>query len=245
MRGESRNPTAEIRKQSGARNQNPKFVFVLISEFGFFSDFRRGVAYSLNVAVHRSPRLVTSLLLILAVATAAGCRRDMFQQPYSKPLNPSDFFQDNHMASRPLLAHTVARGHLQADEAFYTGKLGTNLVETFPFPVTQEVLARGRERFDIYCSPCHGRTGEGNGMIVQRGFPPPPSYHIDRLRQAPVGHFFDVITQGYGIMYSYAERVEPADRWAIAAYIRALQQSRNARVTDVPLKERNRLGGTQ
>ncbi len=138
------------------------------------------------------------------------------------------------MASRPLVPHTVARGHLNADEVFYTGKVGTNLVETFPFPITREVLQRGRERFDIYCSPCHGRTGNGNGMIVQRGFPPPPSYHIDRLRQAPVGHFFDVMTQGYGIMYSYAERVEPADRWAIAAYIRALQKSHDGRLQDVP-----------
>ncbi len=145
------------------------------------------------------------------------------------------------MASRPLVANTVARGHLEADQAFYTGKLGTNLVETFPFPITRDVLERGHERFDIFCSPCHGRTGEGNGMIVQRGFPPPPSYHIERLRQAPVGHFFDVITHGYGIMYSYAERVPPADRWAIAAYIRVLQQSRNARLDDVPPDQRSKL----
>ncbi len=178
----------------------------------------------------------------MATAMAAvGCRRDMFQQPFSKPLEPSDFFRDNHMASRPLVANTVARGHLNADDAFYRGKIRTNLVETFPFPVTREVLERGRERFNIYCSPCHGQTGEGNGMIVQRGFPAPPSYHIDRLRQAPVGHFYDVITQGYGVMYSYAERVEPADRWAIAAYIRVLQQSQNARLADVPSGERAKL----
>ncbi len=145
------------------------------------------------------------------------------------------------MASRPLVEHTVARGHLDADQAFYSGKIGTNLVTTFPIPITREVLERGRERFDIYCSPCHGRTGEGNGMIVQRGFPPPPSYHIDRLRQAPAGHFFDVITQGYGIMYSYAARVEPSDRWAIAAYIRALQKSHDANLGDVPPQERAQL----
>lgn len=172
-----------------------------------------------------------------------GCRRDMFQQPFSKPLGTSDFFQDNHMASRPLVKHTVARGHLDADDAFYEGKIGTNLVTTFPFPVTRAVLERGRERFDIYCAPCHGRTGEGNGMVVQRGFPPPPSYHIDRLRSAPVGHFYDVITQGYGIMYSYATRVEPADRWAIAAYIRALQKSHDATLAEVPSDERARLEG--
>jgi hypothetical protein len=165
----------------------------------------------------------------------------MFHQPYSKPLESSDFFQDNHMASRPVVLHTVARGHLRADQVFYTGKIGTNLVEVFPFPVTREVLERGQERFNIYCSPCHGRTGDGIGMVVQRGFPPPPSYHIDRLRQAPVGHFFDVITQGYGVMYSYAVRVEPADRWAIAAYIRVLQKSHEGTIKDVPSGQRAQL----
>lgn len=180
-------------------------------------------------------------VLALAAAAGAGCRRDMFQQPFSKPLGSSDFFQDNHMASRPLIQYTVARGHLDEDDAFYSGKIGTNLVETFPFPITRAVLERGRERFDIYCSPCHGRTGEGNGMIVQRGFPPPPSYHIDRLRQAPVGHFYDVITHGYGIMYSYAARVDPADRWAIAAYIRALQKSQSATLAELPLDDRAKL----
>jgi mono/diheme cytochrome c family protein len=179
-------------------------------------------------------------MLILAAA-AAGCRRDMFHQPFSKPLEASDFFQDNHMASRPLVPHTVARGHLDEDEVLYTGKVGTNLVATFPFPITREVLERGRERFNIYCSPCHGRTGEGNGIIVQRGFPAPPSYHIDRLRTAPVGHFYDVITRGYGIMYSYAARVAPDDRWAIAAYIRALQKSRDATIAEVPAAERAQL----
>jgi len=114
-------------------------------------------------------------------------------------------------------------------------------VADFPFPITREVLERGQQRFEIYCAVCHGRTGDGNGMIVQRGFPPPPSYHIDRLRQAPVGHFFDVMTHGYGVMYSYAARVEPRDRWAIAAYIRVLQLSHNAKLQDVPAPERARL----
>lgn len=182
-----------------------------------------------------------SFLFLTAALAGAGCRRDMFHQPFSKPLESSDFFQDNHMASRPLVRHTVARGHLDADDAFYQGKLGTNLVETFPFPITREVLERGRERFDIYCAPCHGRTGEGNGMVVQRGFPAPPSYHIDRLRQAPVGHFYDVMTQGYGVMYSYAARVEPTDRWAIAAYIRVLQKSHDATLAEVPPAERVQL----
>jgi mono/diheme cytochrome c family protein len=177
---------------------------------------------------------------MLACAFCLGCRRDMFNQPYGKPLKKNEFFKDN-MASRPLVPHTVARGDLETDEAFYTGKIGTNLVTTFPVPVTAELLQRGQERFNIYCSPCHGRTGEGNGMIVPRGFPAPPSYHIDRLRQAPVGHFFDVITHGYGIMYSYAQRVDPADRWAIAAYIRALQLSHDAKLNDVPQDIRPQL----
>jgi mono/diheme cytochrome c family protein len=181
--------------------------------------------------------LLSSLLL-------AGCRRDMFDQPSAKPLEQSDFFQDNHMASRPLVPHTVARGHLNEDEAFFTGMIGTNLVTTFPIPITRETLERGRERFDIYCSPCHGRTGDGHGMIPERGYPVPPSYHIDRLRQAPVGHFFDVITRGYGVMYPYAVRVAPADRWAITAYIRVLQASQDARIADVPADARAQLEGT-
>ena len=145
------------------------------------------------------------------------------------------------MASRSLVAHTVARGHLEEDRVFYTGKSGTNLVTHLPVALSRELLERGRERYEIYCAVCHGRTGEGNGMVVQRGFPVPPSYQIDRLREAPLGHFFDVITQGYGVMYSYAERVEPADRWAIAAYIRALQLSRHATIADVPAGERATL----
>jgi cytochrome c len=164
----------------------------------------------------------------------------MFQQPKSNPLSASDFFLDG-AGSRPLVPGTVARGHLEENQPFYTGKRGTNLVETFPLPITRAVLDRGRERYDIYCSVCHGRTGDGNGMIPQRGFPAPPSYHIDRLRQAPVGHFFDVITQGYGVMYSYASRVAPEDRWAITAYVRALQLSHDARLKDVPDDVRAKL----
>ena len=183
------------------------------------------------------------LLVLLAMVPVVGCRRDMFHQPYSKPLARSDFFRDNEMASRPVVAHTVARGHLDADRVFYSGKVGTNLVDTFPIAINRSTLERGRERFEIYCAPCHGRTGEGNGMIVQRGYPAPPSYHIDRLRQAPVGHFFDVMTQGYGVMYSYAQRVAPEDRWAIAAYIRVLQQSQNSTLSQVPPQQRAALEG--
>lgn len=181
-------------------------------------------------------------VLIIALC-AAGCRRDMFHQPSERPLQRSAFFRDNDMASRPLPPHTVARGHLDADDAFYTGKVDGKLVTTFPFRITREVLLRGQERFNIYCAPCHGRTGDGRGMIPQRGFPQPPSYHIQRLREAPVGHFFDVITHGYGIMFSYASRVDPRDRWAIAAYIRALQLSQDAKLSDVPSQDQAKLEG--
>jgi hypothetical protein len=183
---------------------------------------------------------VICLHLILGLFLLTGCRRDMFQQPRNNPLSSSDFFEDG-AGSRSLVPHTLARGHLNEDEQFYTGKIGTNLVTTFPFPITRAVLERGRERFNIDCALCHGNAGDGRGMIPQRGFPAPPSYHIDRLRQAPVGHFFDVISHGYGVMYSQASRVEPADRWAIAAYIRALQLSQDARVSDLSAEERAKL----
>ena len=175
-----------------------------------------------------------SAILFLLLLT--GCRRDMFDQPKSNPLRESDFFSDGS-ASRPIPPHTVARGDLRNDDAFYTGMIGTNLVTTFPVPITREILQRGRQRFEIDCVPCHGETGGGNGIVVQRGFPAPPSYHIDRLRDAPIGHFFDVMTRGYGVMFSHASRVTPEDRWAIAAYIRALQLSENAKLTDVPANE--------
>ena len=183
-------------------------------------------------------RKLAGALPLFLLLTA--CRRDMFVQPKSNPLKASDFFSDGG-ASRPLPAHTVARGHLETNEAYFAGMIGTNLVTTLPMPVTMELLARGRERFDINCSPCHGRTGQGNGMIVRRGFPAPPTFHQERLRSAPIGHFFHVMTHGYGVMYSYASHVDAADRWAIAAYIRALQLSRDAPPADAPPSERARL----
>ncbi len=164
----------------------------------------------------------------------------MADQPRYKPLAQSTFFGDARSA-RLLVPGTVARGHLNADERFFTGKVGGALVDTLPFPLTREVLTRGQERFNIFCSPCHDRTGSGEGMIVRRGYRPPPSYHIDRLRQAPVGHFFDVMTNGFGAMPDYAAQIRPADRWAIAAYIRALQLSQNATLADVPAEERQKL----
>lgn len=164
----------------------------------------------------------------------------MADQPRYEPLRRSHFFDDGSSARMPV-PDTVARGHLKADEAFYTGKAKGALVGTLPFPLTREVLQRGEERFDVFCAPCHDRTGSGDGVIVQRGFRRPPSYHIDRLRQAPIGHFFDVMTHGFGSMPDYADQVPPRDRWAIAAYIRALQLSRNATPADVPPQERQTL----
>jgi hypothetical protein len=175
--------------------------------------------------------------LLACVATAvmllAGCRLDMHIQPKYLPYEPTDFFADGR-SERPPVPGTVARGQLRTDELLYTGKENGVVANEFPFPITRADLERGRERYNIYCTPCHDYTGTGNGMIVQRGFPHPPSYHIDRLRQAPVGHFFEVMTDGFGAMYSYAARVSPEDRWRIAAYIRVLQASRNANVQDVP-----------
>jgi hypothetical protein len=170
----------------------------------------------------------------------AGCRLDMHLQPKYLPYDPSTFFDDGRSARQPVPG-TVARGHLRLDELLYTGKENGVLADKFPFLITRADLERGRERFNIYCTPCHDYTGSGHGMIVQRGFPPPPSYHIDRLRNAPVGHFFDVITNGLGSMYSYAARVEPEDRWRIAAYIRVLQLSRHSKPEDVPAAEREKL----
>lgn len=176
----------------------------------------------------------------VCLALAGGCRQDMYDQPRYEPLEASSFF-DNGQSARPLVAGTVARGELRTDDHLYKGKVNGKLVETFPFPVDRALIERGRERFNIFCSPCHGRLGDGRGMIVQRGFSAPPSFHIDRLRKEPVGHFFDVITNGHGAMYSYASRVPPRDRWAITAYIRALQLSQHSMLADVPDDERKRL----
>jgi len=181
-------------------------------------------------------RISLSLLGVCTLLLLAGCREDMQNQPYYRPLRENDFYADKRSA-RPIVAGTVARGHLDADTYFYTGKIGNNPGDYMPFPVTAEVMARGQQRFNIYCSPCHSELGDGNGMIVQRGFKHPPSYHIERLRREPIGYFFDTITHGYGAMSDYAEQVAPADRWAIAAYIRALQLSQHATEADVPSGE--------
>ncbi len=172
-------------------------------------------------------RAILGALALAAMLSASACRQDMHNQPKYKPLAATDFFGDRR-ASRPTIADTVARGQLRLDEARYTGKLNGKDVTAIPIQITREDLDRGHDRFEIYCSPCHGRLGDGQGMIVKRGLRQPPSYHDERLVTAPVGHFFDVMTNGYGAMYSYASRVAVDDRWRIAAYIRALQLSQNA-----------------
>jgi mono/diheme cytochrome c family protein len=166
----------------------------------------------------------------------------MQDQPKYIPLRPSEFFADGRSA-RPLVEGTVARGHLNDDALFYTG-MGPDgkPADTFPFPVTKEVIERGQQRFNVYCAPCHDRLGNGDGMIVRRGYRKPPSYHIDRLRKAANGYFFDVITNGFGAMPDYAAQIPPADRWAIVAYVRALQLSRTASINDVPADARGQLG---
>jgi mono/diheme cytochrome c family protein len=164
---------------------------------------------------------------LAAMLGAMACRQDMHNQPRYKPFAATNFFGDGR-SERPTIADTVARGQLHLDQARYTGKENGRDVEAFPIQITRADLARGQERFNIYCSPCHGRLGDGHGMIVSRGLRQPPSYHDPRLVNAPVGHFFDVMTNGYGAMYPYASRVAVDDRWRIAAYIRALQLSQNA-----------------
>ncbi len=180
------------------------------------------------------PRIGSCFLVLLLIAFVAGCRIDMHVQPRENPLSRSDFYADQRSA-RPLVEGTVARGQLQADSYFYTGKIGNNPGDVMPFPVTKEVLERGRERFNIYCAPCHSRIGDGNGFVPSRGFSrKPPSYHIPRLQKAPLGYFFDVMTNGFGIMPDYASQITPQDRWNIIAYIRALQLSQNATMADLP-----------
>jgi hypothetical protein len=168
----------------------------------------------------------------------------MHDAPRYDPLEASPVFPKGSSA-QPLIAGTVPRGFLNEDEALNTGKANGQDVDTFPFPITSADLDRGQERFNIYCSPCHGRLGNGNGIVVQRGFREPPSYHIERLRSAPVGHFFDVMTNGFGAMQDYRAQVIVADRWRIVAYIRALQLSQNATPADVPADELRKLENPQ
>ena len=184
-------------------------------------------------------RSATFTLVALAAALT-GCRQDMHDQPKLKPYAQSRFFADGR-ASRPLIEGTVARGVLRDDKEYFTGKSGDLPTKLMPVPVTKALLERGQERYNIYCSPCHGVTGMGNGMVVQRGFKKPPVYGLQRLREESVGYFFDVITNGYGVMPDYASQIPPDDRWAIAAYIRVLQRSQESTVADVPPVELEKL----
>lgn len=192
--------------------------------------------------------------VILAIwLSACGCRQDMANQPHIEPLETNEFFEGQ--SARQPVPGTVPRGHLRTDTAFYEGRADGKPVSEFPAETVAKrlgvagpddevmlgILKRGRERFDIFCAPCHDRTGSGQGMVVLRGFPAPPSYHIDRLREAPVGQIYDVISRGFGRMPDYASQIPPEDRWAIAAYVQALQLSQHASAGDLPEPDREAL----
>jgi hypothetical protein len=185
-------------------------------------------------------RTAAAACALAAGVLLAGCRQDMQDQPKFKPYAKSDFYADQRSA-RPLVDGTIARGHLNEDVFLVTGKIGGKPVDAFPFEVTRAVMDRGRERYDVFCAPCHSRTGMGDGMIVRRGYRKPPTFHQDRLRQAAPGYVFDVITNGFGAMPDYAAQIPVNDRWAIVAYLRALQRSQQSPVTGVPAAERARL----
>ena len=191
-------------------------------------------------ATARRPGALALALALVAAGALAGCRQDMHDQPRLEPYEASTFFPDG-MASRQLPEGTVARGQLHDDPVFFTGKSGEAFVAELPVAVDRQVLVRGRERYDAFCSPCHGRLGDGQGMVVRRGFKQPPSLHVDRVRDQPVGYYFDVMTRGFGVMPSYAHAIAADDRWAIAAYLRVLQQSQRTHLADLPQQDRDAL----
>jgi cbb3-type cytochrome c oxidase subunit III len=190
-------------------------------------------------------KISAAFITVVALGAMAfsGCdmalRQDMADQPKNRPLSPSEFFADGR-SERPLIENTVPRGSLENDvynvSKEYAG---------FPLPVNEKLLQRGEDRYKVFCTPCHGLQGDGNGMAAVRGMKHPPSYHIERLRQAPNGYFYDVISNGFGVMYSYSERIAPRDRWAIIAYVRALQLSRNAKVSDLPESLREKVAKSE
>jgi len=203
-----------------------------------------GPAYGAAPTGRAHTRRGATAALLLAGALLAGCRQDMHDTPRYEALEESDFFADKR-AMRPIPEGTVARGDLRQDDVFYTGKLDGELVQTLPAQVTMDkaLLDRGEQRYNIYCAPCHSPIGDGNGTVVQRGYKRPSSYHDPRLRGMAIGYFYDVITNGFGQMPDYAAQVTPADRWAIAAYIRVLQRSQAGSVEDVPAEHRGALDG--
>jgi mono/diheme cytochrome c family protein len=187
----------------------------------------------MNTRHPRRRRTAKLFALCLGAVALAGCERnDMMDQPRHEPMEESKFFADD-MSSRPMVPGTIARGQLVANNMRFSGLPEGPTPEVFPFEITKSDLERGRQRFEIYCSVCHGATGDADGMIVRRGFVRPPSYHEQRLKDAPVGHFYDVITNGFGAMYSYNDRIFPEDRWRIAAYIRVLQLAQEKAVASV------------
>ncbi len=189
----------------------------------------------------RGKRAVVLATTLLSVVAFSACRQDMHDQPKYIPLRPSSFFGDGR-SERPLIEGTVARGHLDDDNAYYTGRgPDGKFLDEFPFPVTKSVMERGQDRFNVYCAPCHDRLGNGDGKIVRRGYRHPPSYHIDRLLHVPNGYIYDVITNGFGAMPDYAAQIHPTDRWAIVAYVRALQLAQNGKIDDVPADQRGAL----
>lgn len=197
-------------------------------------------------------RAVRALAVVAAIGVSvAGCERiarNMYRQPYDRPQSTTPVFPDGSASRPPPSGSEPARAGPFAGTS--GGRRGADTLERdrqalaareIPYPLNDRLLARGRERYAIFCLPCHSPLGDGDGYVARRGFPHPPSYHLERLRAAPDRHFFDVITDGYGVMYSYGERIPPTDRWAIVAYVRALQRSQNATLADVPRDERERL----
>ena len=211
------------------------------------SEGRKRKAESGRVATARqrpfAVRMLLPFLLLSALCLLPSCRQKMANQPKYDPLEPSDFFADG-MSARPRIPGTVARGELAIDGFLATGKVGADDGDGFPFPITEQVMDRGQERFNIYCSPCHGRAGDGNGMIPSRGLRRPPSFHTEALRNAKTGHFFDVMTNGFGAMPTYNVQVPVNDRWAIIAYIRALQLSQDGSIGDLPPAQQAQLSNS-
>ena len=191
----------------------------------------------ISASVRKMLRLAGALSLGATLLPLSGCslKQDMAAQPKDRPLWPSDFYSDGRSA-RPLVENTVARGSLQNDALFVPRDSNE-----FPLPLNMQLLERGRNRFNIFCSPCHGLQGDGNGMVAVRGMKHPPTYHQDRLRQVPNGYIYDVISNGFGVMLDYSAQIPPRDRWAIVAYVRALQLSRNAKVSELPPDVREKL----
>lgn len=184
------------------------------------------------------------VLGVLSICLLSACHTDMYDQPRYDLYEQSRFFK-NHATSQLAPENTIARGDLELDDHFFRGKVNGEFATTLPVPLNEKLLRRGQERFQIFCAPCHGQLGNGRGMIVERGMKQPASFHEERLRKAPAGYFFDVMTNGFGVMYDYRERIEPADRWAIVSYIRALQASQSAAVSGLSAKDLSALQGKE